>query len=137
MRRLARPSVQPLARVLPHPALHASHAGIWLATREGTRAIGRAEAIRTAAETPVILLNAPLIGQRLGYAELSGLDLLELFAFIRPARFCAPSPSGLALAMGQSEPKGARRRPRRWGPSRSPPTWPRSGPPLRATTSPR
>ena len=35
------------------------------------------------------------------------LDVLELFAFVRPARFCAPSPTGLALAMGQAEPKGA------------------------------
>ena len=88
----------------PHPALHASHAGIWIADRSGTRAIGRGEAIRTAAETPVILLNAPLIGQRLGYAELSGLDLLELFAFIHPARFAVPTPPGLARAVDLSPP---------------------------------
>ncbi|WP_419807741.1 ATP-dependent DNA helicase [Sphingomonas sp.] len=91
--------------MLPHPALHASHAGIWLATREGARAIGRAEAIRVAAETPVILLNAPLIGQRLGYAELSGLDLLELFAFIHPAKFAVPTPAGLARAVDLSPPE--------------------------------
>ncbi|MEO7027712.1 MAG: ATP-dependent DNA helicase, partial [Caulobacteraceae bacterium] len=34
------------------------------------------------------------------------LDVLELFAFVRPARFCAPSPAGVALAMGLPEPKG-------------------------------
>ena len=28
------------------------------------------------------------------------LDVLELWAFERPATFCAPSPSGLALALG-------------------------------------
>ena len=89
---------------LPHPALHASHGGIWLATGEETRQIGRGEAIRIAADTPVLLLNAPLIGQRLGYAELSGLDLLELFAFLHPARFAVPTPKGLARAVDLSPP---------------------------------
>ena len=91
---------------LPYPALHASHAGIWIATHEGTRSVGRGEAIRIAADTPVILLNAPLIGQRLGYAELSGLDLLELFAFLHPARFAVPTPKGLARAVDLSPPEG-------------------------------
>jgi hypothetical protein len=62
--------------------------------REATRG----EAIARAAETPHIMLNAPLVGQRLGYAELSGLDLLELFAFIHPARFAVPTPAGLSRA---------------------------------------
>src|SRR5205814_1292127 len=34
-------------------------------------------------------------------------DALELFAFVRPARFCAPSAAGLAQALGLPEPKGA------------------------------
>ena len=88
------------AVVLP-AALHASHAGIWLATSDGeTRTLGRGEAIRIAADTPVILLGAPIIGQRLGYPDLSGLDLLELFAFIHPAQFAVPTPKGLANALG-------------------------------------
>ena len=94
---------------LPYPALHASHSGIWIADAAkdggGTRPIGRGEAIRIAADTPVILLNAALIGQRLGYAELSGLDLLELFAFLCPARFMVPTPRGLARATGLAEPR--------------------------------
>lgn len=53
-----------------------------------------------AAETPMIILNAPLLAQRLGYAELSGLDLLELFAFVHPARFMVPTPKGLADVLG-------------------------------------
>ena len=89
---------------LPHPALHASHAGCWLASPEGdVRPLGRGEALRIAADTPVILLNAPLVGQRLGHAELSGLDLLELFAFVHPARFMVPTPKGLAHALGLAE----------------------------------
>ena len=59
--------------ILPLPALHATHAGIWLADREGeVREASRGEAIARAAETPHILLNAPLVGQRLGYPEVSG-----------------------------------------------------------------
>ncbi|MCW3834756.1 ATP-dependent DNA helicase [Sphingomonas canadensis] len=90
---------------LPYPALHASHSGTWIATPGGDcRAIGRGEAIRIAADTPVILLNAPLVGQRLGHPELSGLDVLELWAFLRPARFMVPTPRGLARAAGIDPP---------------------------------
>ena len=90
-----------MERPLPYPALHASHAGIWLASPDGeVREVAKGEAIAIAAETPMILLNAPLTGQRLGYPELSGLDLLELFAFIHPARFMVPTPGGLARALG-------------------------------------
>ena len=90
---------------LPYPALHASHGGIWIADADGTRQIGRGEAIRIAADTPVILLNAALVGQRLGYAELSGLDVLELFAFLCPARFMVPTPRGLARVADISPPE--------------------------------
>ena len=87
------------------PALHATHGGIWLASPSGeVRAIGRGEAIARAAETPTILLNAPVVGSRLGYGELSGLDLLELFAFVHPARFAVPTPAGLARALGLEPP---------------------------------
>ncbi len=68
--------------------------------REATRG----EAIARAAETPHIILNAPLVGQRLGYAELSGLDLLELFAFVHPARFAVPTPAGLSRAVALEPP---------------------------------
>ena len=90
----------------PLPALHASHAGIWLHDSDGiTRALSRGEAVARAAETPVLLLNAPLTGQRLGYGDLSGLDLLELWAFLFPARFLVPTPKGLAEALGLDVPK--------------------------------
>jgi ATP-dependent DNA helicase DinG len=90
---------------LPYPALHASHAGVWIADADGCRAVGRGEAIRRAADTPMIVLNAPLVGQRLGYAELSGLDLLELFAFLRPATFLPPTPRGVARVAGLVPPE--------------------------------
>ena len=89
-----------MAAPLPLPALHATHAGIWIADREGeVREASRGAAIARAAETPHIILNAPLVGQRLGYPELSGLDLLELFAFVHPARFAVPTVAGMARAL--------------------------------------
>jgi ATP-dependent DNA helicase DinG len=88
------------------PALHATHAGIWLAGADGeVREASRGEAIARAAETPHIILNAPLVGQRLGYPELSGIDLLELFAFIHPARFAVPTAAGLSKALGLDPPE--------------------------------
>src|SRR5688572_30980770 len=94
-----------MAAPLPLPALHATHAGIWIAAGDGeAREAERGEAIARAAETPHLLLNAPLVGQRLGYPEISGLDLLELFAFIHPARFAVPTPAGLSRALGLEPP---------------------------------
>ncbi|MET0268916.1 MAG: ATP-dependent DNA helicase [Sphingomonas sp.] len=85
---------------LPFPALHATHGGIWIATADGrVRTVSRGEAIGFVGETPTILLNAPVAATRLGYGELSGLDLLELYAFVHPARFAVPTPAGLARAL--------------------------------------
>ena len=90
---------------MPLPALHATHAGIWIASQGGeAREASRGEAIARAAETPHIILNAPLIGQRLGYPELSGLDLLELFAFVHPARFAVPTVAGMCRSVGIEPP---------------------------------
>ncbi|WP_225204597.1 ATP-dependent DNA helicase [Novosphingobium huizhouense] len=95
---------------LPLPAIHASHGGCWL--RQGdmlgaaTRGVGKGEAIMAASDTPLLMLNAPLVASRLGYPDLSGLDLLELFAFVHPARFVVPTAKGLAQALGLEPPAG-------------------------------
>ncbi|HKT84934.1 MAG TPA: ATP-dependent DNA helicase [Novosphingobium sp.] len=89
------------------PALHASHGGSWLRDgAAGTRTVSKGEAVMAAADTPLLILNAPLLATRLGYPDLSGLDLLELFAFVHPARFVVPTPKGLAHALGLTEPQG-------------------------------
>jgi ATP-dependent DNA helicase DinG len=92
--------------VLPLPALHASHGGCWLREGAGTRTLSKGEAVMVAADTPQLILNAPLLATRLGYPDLSGLDLLELYAFVHPARFVVPTPKGLAHALGLAEPQG-------------------------------
>ena len=79
------------------------------------REASRGEAIARAAETPHIILNAPLVGQRLGYPDLRGLDLLELFAFVHPARFVVPTAAGLAARSGSTRRRAMPSRPRRFG----------------------
>jgi len=95
-----------VAAPLPLPALHATHAGIWIAAGGEVREASRGEAIARLAETPHIILNAPLVGQRLGYADVSGLDLLELFAFVHPGRFAVPTVTGLTRVCGVEAPAG-------------------------------
>lgn len=59
---------------------------------------------------PVLVAHAGLSARRLGMnppARSRDIhDVLELFAFVRPARSCAPSAAGLALALGLAEQKG-------------------------------
>ena len=87
------------------PALAATHAGVWIALPgAAAETVSRGEAIRRAADTPHLMLNAPVVASRLGLGELAGLDLLELFAFIHPARFAVPTPGGLAAALGIDPP---------------------------------
>jgi ATP-dependent DNA helicase DinG len=60
---------------------------------------------------PVLMAHAGMTAQRLGVRAPPRaprlFDALELYVFVRPARFCAPSAAGLALAVGLPEAKGA------------------------------
>ena len=65
-----------MTQPLTLPALHASHAGSWICGSDGSvREIAKGEAVMAAADTPLLILNAPLVATRLGYPDLSGLDL--------------------------------------------------------------
>jgi ATP-dependent DNA helicase DinG len=73
------------------------------------RRVSASEARKLALSAPVVVAHAGLTAKRL---ELSAparsrdiFDALELYAFVRPARFCAPSATGLALALGLPEPR--------------------------------
>ncbi|WP_461344033.1 ATP-dependent DNA helicase [Brevundimonas sp. GN22] len=77
---------------------------------EGARKIGRGAAEGYLLGSSIIVAHASITARRLGLEAPSRspliLDALELFAFVRPARFCAPSPTGLALSLGHAEPRG-------------------------------
>ncbi|MGA0546471.1 ATP-dependent DNA helicase [Brevundimonas sp. VNH65] len=93
------------------PALAVPPGAGAVADDQGARKIGRGAAEGLFTGGPVMVAHAALTARRLGLsppARSSDLmDVLELFAFVRPARFCAPSPAGLALALGMDEPRGA------------------------------
>ena len=52
-----------------------------------------------------ILCNAKAIARYLQIHDFPALDLLELFAFVRPAQFTIPTPRGLANFFGLTQPK--------------------------------
>jgi len=54
---------------------------------------------------PPILCHAPSVARRLGITAIPALDVLELFAFTRPASPCLPTPAGLAAALGLEHPE--------------------------------
>lgn len=54
----------------------------------------------------VLACHMPYTCKRLGLDDLFGFDVLELFAFVHPGKFCVPTPAGLAKALGLSLPDG-------------------------------
>ena len=53
---------------------------------------------------PPILVHAPATFRRLGLRPGPAFDLLDLFAFVRPAQTAAPTPRGLAFALDDDQP---------------------------------
>ncbi|MGH7023227.1 MAG: ATP-dependent DNA helicase [Caulobacteraceae bacterium] len=101
----------------PSPALDLAPALVVLpggrcavADAVGGREIGAAQARELFEGGPALLVHAAMTAQRLGLRPPPRsprlLDALELWAFARPATFCAPSAAGLALAAGLPEPHG-------------------------------
>ncbi|MDD3446177.1 MAG: ATP-dependent DNA helicase, partial [Zavarzinia sp.] len=67
--------------------------------------LGLSTAARLAEREPFLVAHGPLTARRLGIGRFRCFDILELFAFVRPAQFCLPSPSGLAGLFGLAAPE--------------------------------
>jgi ATP-dependent DNA helicase DinG len=82
-----------------------------LADDAGSREVTAGEAREVFEGGPVLVVHAAMTAQRLALRAPPRapriFDALELWAFVRPARFCAPTAAGLALATGLAEPHGA------------------------------
>jgi len=76
----------------------------WLSPDGEIAILPLGEAARRARGEPPILCHARATARRLGVIGFPALDVLELFAFVRPAQFCLPTPRGLALATGLAPP---------------------------------
>ena len=95
------------AELPPLPALHAGARGaVWVSPDGEVEELSAARAAGRARTTPPIVCHLPLQAARLDCPPFRAFDVLELFAFVRPAAFCLPTPSGLAAALGLDEPRG-------------------------------
>ncbi|MFP6748130.1 MAG: ATP-dependent DNA helicase [Alphaproteobacteria bacterium] len=80
---------------------------IWLSVEgEVEELMGAAALSRAKSETPIVC-HALVTARRLGTGSLAAYDVLELFAFTRPAQFCLPTPGGLATALNLAPPGDA------------------------------
>ncbi|MCW2247234.1 ATP-dependent DNA helicase DinG [Azospirillum fermentarium] len=57
--------------------------------------------------TMPVVCHGRALARRLGMDPFPAYDVLELYAFVKPATFCLPTPRGLADALGLPLPEGA------------------------------
>ena len=79
----------------------------WLSADGEVEELTGAEALTRARKEQAIVCHAMATANRLGARSLEAYDILELYAFTRPARFCLPTPGGLAAALNLSPPGDA------------------------------
>src|SRR5437660_8452816 len=103
------PDRVPRRVLVPHaPVLVAGFREVlWLHPDGEIEALARADArSRVERETPM-LCHGPATARRFDAPGFPALDVLELFAFAYPARFCVPTPRGLAEPLGLPPPRNA------------------------------
>jgi ATP-dependent DNA helicase DinG len=90
------------------PALAAGHGHAVLLTPDGEllRLTAEQAASQLSSFGPPLLVHAPATFRRLGLRPGRCLDLLELFAFVLPARHATPTPRGLCHALDLDPPVG-------------------------------
>ncbi len=99
-------SVTPSIALPDAPSVVAGHGRAAILTLDGELLLlppGEAVALLRTMPPP-ILVHAPATFRRLGMRPVPAFDLLELFAFVRPACTVAPTPRGLALALDDDQP---------------------------------
>jgi ATP-dependent DNA helicase DinG len=88
------------------PALVAGHGRAVLMTADGEiRAVRPGEVAKALDGQVPLVVHAPATLKRLGGPAVPVLDILELFAFVLPARSAAPTPAGLARALDVDVPQ--------------------------------
>ncbi len=79
---------------------------VWLSPDGEIEALSADEARDRLKSETVMVCHARATARRLDIAGFAALDVLELFAFVRPARFCVPTPRGVAMALSLRTPDG-------------------------------
>ncbi|MCB1784134.1 MAG: ATP-dependent DNA helicase [Alphaproteobacteria bacterium] len=89
---------------LPAVTVNARHAAILSSDGElQTLSLDRAKMILH--KQAAYVCHAPYTKNKMGLEHLDTFDVLELFAFTHPARFCVPTPTGLCKALSLSPPE--------------------------------
>ncbi|MBX6324167.1 MAG: ATP-dependent DNA helicase, partial [Rhodospirillaceae bacterium] len=98
------PSVPAAQRALALPNAPVLVAGLthasWLEPTGEILLMAHGEAATRVRTRPPVVCHLPATARRIGAERFAAYDVLELFAFVRPARFCLPTPRGLARALG-------------------------------------
>ncbi|MBT3332617.1 MAG: ATP-dependent DNA helicase [Rhodospirillaceae bacterium] len=79
----------------------------WLSVDGEVEELSSPAALTKARETTPIVCHTLATARRLNTRSLVALDVLELYAFSRPAQFCLPTPGGLAAALNLAPPGDA------------------------------
>lgn len=79
----------------------------WLTADGEIEEITLKEAGRRAGDSRPLLCHAPAVARRLDIPRFPCFDILELFAFVRPATFCVPTAQGIAEAVDLAAPTDA------------------------------
>lgn len=103
-------AADPPRMILPRaPAVVAGHRRASVLTIDGELldlSVEDAAALLRDSPLPPMVVHAPATLRRLNLVGLPAYDLLELFAFVLPARPVVPTPRGLALALDHEPPEG-------------------------------
>ena len=83
---------------------HGSHL-IWISENGEIAELDRTALSQKLERRTVLLCHRRWSSARAGTDITRALDIMELFAFVRPARFCLPTPVGLASQMGLARPQ--------------------------------
>lgn len=90
------------------PAVYANAREAYVLGVDGDiQSLSHEAAKRAAHNNPVLVCHAPYTCARLGVSSLVAFDVLELYAFVHPAKFAVPTPVGLCKALGLSIPQSA------------------------------
>lgn len=88
---------------IPAICVNARQAAI-LTTDGEIRVLNHDTASKVIDKQSVLLCHAPYTCKTLNTTNVNCFDLLELFAFVHPAKFCVPTPVGLSKALGLAPP---------------------------------
>ncbi|MEE8351605.1 MAG: ATP-dependent DNA helicase, partial [Rhodospirillales bacterium] len=99
-------ALQPQLILPAHPAIApGARQTAWLSPDGEIETITSIEASkRIRGDTLPVVCHAKMAARKLGCAEFAAFDVLELYAFVRPARFVLPTAKGLAQALGLALP---------------------------------